>query len=100
MSKTLYFALSNNDIAFSNDIVRVYYFVTGNAIDPEDHNKVRRAASTMSAVTKVLSNPSVEFLVKHRHIVSAVRLYRQLNDCTLSEAKEAVDKIIEALHKE
>ena len=99
MPKNLYFALTDNDIAFSNDIIKVHYFMTGTKIDLDDHDAIRRAASTMSAVVRELEHPSVEFLVKHGHIVPAIRLYRDLNDCMLTEAKAAVDKIVAELEK-
>lgn len=93
MPKTLYFARTDDDIAFGSDIIRVHYFMTGDKINPEDTRSIRKAANDMAGILYELDRPSVEHLVKHGHIVSAVRLYRDLNDCTVYEAHTAVQKI-------
>jgi hypothetical protein len=95
MPKTLYFARTDDDIAFSNDIIQTHYFMTGDKINPEDTHSIRKAANDMAGILYELDRPSVERLVKHRHVVSAVRLYRELHDCTLKEAHDAVQKIVE-----
>jgi hypothetical protein len=94
MAKTLYFARTDDDIAFGGDIIKVHYFMTGDKINPEDTRSIRKAANVMAGILYELDRPSVEHLVKHKHVVSAVRLYRELHDCTLHEAHDAVQKML------
>jgi hypothetical protein len=96
----LYFARTDDDIAFSNDVAQAHYLIIGKKIDPTNNEEIRRLACHMDGLKGELDNPSVEYLVKHGHVVSAVRLYRELHDCTLREAHDAVQKIVESLQSE
>lgn len=100
MSKTLYFATIDNDIVTSDNIARIIFLVNGEKVNAEDHDKIRLFAAMMNGVIRELKNPSVAFLVKHGHIVSAVKAYRDRNGVTLREAHDAVQKLAKELNKE
>ena len=100
MSKELYFRTTDNDIAFGTDIVKAYYLNTGIKIDPDDVGKIRFVARHMYGIERELTYPSPVFLVKHGHIVAAMRVYRDIHNCTLREAKDAVDKIQKQFNEE
>lgn len=100
MPKTLYFARKDNDIAFSYDIIQAHYLMTGSKLESDDYDGIRNTAASMSGIVRELERPSVKFLVKHGRTVPAIRVYRDLNGCTLHEARDAVDKIVESLKKE
>jgi hypothetical protein len=97
MSKELYFKMVNNDIAFSGDIIRAHYLTTGTALDPDNHDEIRKIAASMSGIVRELNFPSPTVLVRSGHIVSAVRLYRAIHNCTLREANDTINKIAEQL---
>ncbi len=96
----LYFARTDNNVAFSRDIINAHYLVTGYKIESYEHDKIRAVASRMSGIVRELQNPSPEFLVRHGYLVSATKVYRDTHDCTLREAKDVVDKIAERLKEE
>jgi hypothetical protein len=100
MTKTLYFARADNNIAFSYDIIQAHYLMTSQEIKFDDHEAIRNAAASMSGILRELERPSVKFLVKHGHTVPAIRVYHELNNCTLHEARDAVQQIVESLQRE
>lgn len=100
MTKELYFATKDNDIVFSYDVIKAYYLKTGIKIDHDDVDRIRFVAASMAGIERELKRPSPVFLVKHRHIVAAIKVYRDIHGCSLCEAKDAVDKIAERLKEE
>lgn len=91
MTKTLYFARADSNIAFSYDIIQAHYLMTGQEIKFDDHEAIRNAAASMSGILRELEHPSVKFLVEHGHTIPAIRVYRDIHNCTLAEAKAVVD---------
>ena len=100
MSNELYFATKDNGVAFKADIIKAYYLKTGIKIDYDDVDRVRLAAAAMAGIERELKRPSPVFLVKHGHTLAAVRVYRDIHECTLREAKDAIDKIAEQLKED
>lgn len=100
MHKELYFATKDNGIVFSYDIIKAYYLKTGIKIDSDDVDRIRFAAASMAGIDRELKHPSPMFLVKHGHECAAVKVYRDIHGCSLREAKETIDKIIEGLKKD
>ena len=96
----LYFARTDNNVAFSRDIINAHYLVTGYKIESYEHDKIRAVASRMSGIVREIQEPSPEFLVKHGYFISAVRVYRDIHDCSLTEAKAAIDMIAERIKEE
>lgn len=93
----LYFERADHNIAFCGDIVHAHYLVSGETIDANDHEKIRAVAASMAGIVRELNRPSPKFLVKHGHTVAAIRVYRDMHDCTLMQAKSAVDRMAEKL---
>lgn len=97
MLKELYFSTIDNDIVFSADIIKAYFLKTGIKIDRNDVDKIRFVTASMAGIERELKHPSPVFLVKHGHTVAAVRVYRDIHGCSLSEAKFIIDKMVEEL---
>ena len=95
MTKELYFATIDNNIVFSADIIKAHYLQTGEKIDRNDVDKIRFVAASMAGLKRELKRPSPVFLVKHGHTLAAVRVYRDIHECSLSEAKHIIDKMVE-----
>ena len=95
MTKDLYFSTIDNDVVFSADIIKAYFLETGINIDHNDVDKIRFVASSMAGLERELKRPSPVFLVKHGHTLAAVRVYRDIHKCSLSEAKYIIDKMVE-----
>lgn len=100
MIQELYFATIDNNIVFANDIVKSHFLNTGEKIDHTDVDKIRLVAASMPGVSRELKKPSPVFLVRNGHTVAAVRVYRDLYGCTLSEARLMVEKIRMELEKD
>lgn len=99
MTKDLYFATKDNDIVFSYDVIKAYYLKTGIKIDFYDVDRIRLAAASMAGIERELKRPSPVFLVKHGHECAAARVYRDIHECSLREAKEIIDKMVEEFKK-
>ena len=97
MYKDLYFERADHNIAFSGDIVHAHYLVSGEKIEMNDYEKIRELAANMVGIVRELKHPSPKFLVKHGHNVAAIRVYRDMHNCTLMQAKSAVDRMAEKL---
>ena len=100
MSKELYFATKDNDVVFKADVIKAYYLKTGIKIDHDDVDRIRLIAASMAGIERELKRPSPVFLVKHGHECAAVRVYRDIHECSLHEAKNAVERITEVLKEE
>lgn len=100
MTKDLYFSTKDNDIVFSADIIKAYYLKTGIKIDHDDVDRIRLVAASMAGIERELKRPSPVFLVKHGHECAAVRVYRDIHECSLREAKDIIDKMVEEFKME
>lgn len=95
MSNELYFATKDNDVVFKSDIIKAYFLKTGIKIAYDDVDRIRLAAASMAGIERELKRPSPVFLVKHGHECAAVRVYRDIHECSLREAKDIIDKMVE-----
>lgn len=100
MHKELYFATKDNDIVFSADVIKAYYLKTGIKIDRDDVDRIRFVVASMAGIERELKRPSPVFLVKHGYVAAAVRVYRDIHECSLREAKDIIDKMVEEFKEE
>ena len=100
MSNELYFATIDNNVVFRADIIKAYFLKTGIKIDYDDVDRIRLVAASMAGINRELKRPSPVFLVKHGHTLAAVRVYRDIHECSLSEAKSIIDKMVEEFKEE
>lgn len=89
--KTRYYLTKYNEIVTSKDVVKAWCLLTGKIIDNED-DEFEIAMKNMKAISAVI-DPTYETLIKHNSEVLAVAKYREDNNCSLKEAKEAIDKL-------
>ena len=89
----MYFKLATGRIVTERDINTAYEVVYGHKADNTPH--FNDWVNSVYGIDEVLykSEITVEQLIKGDAIVEAIRLYKDQHDCTLREAREAIDKI-------
>ena len=95
----IYFKDNGNDSGFLTelDIVKAARIVEGIHINYTDNASVREYAKKCKGVGEEIKRPSVRYLVNKGNNIGAIRLYEDIHNCGIVEAKEAVDKMMEKL---
>lgn len=93
----IYFKDKGNDSGFLTelDIVKAARIVEGIHINYTDNASVREFAWKYKGVGEEIKRPSVRYLVNKGNAIGAIRLYKDIHNCGIVEAKEAVDKMKE-----
>lgn len=91
----VYYLCYNEDIITSYDLEKAFFIVTGK--DPEkfekDFWKFREKCFGKSI--KCTIKPTIEYFCKNGYRIQAVKFYKELNNCSLKEAKDFIDKYCE-----
>ena len=88
----VYYLTHNQEIITSYDLEKAFFIVTGK--DPEESKKEfwKFRDKCFGKSIKCTIYPSLEFFCKNGHRILAIKYYREIYNCSLKEAKEAVDK--------
>ena len=92
----LYYQLRNGNIVSKYDIERAFEICTGETFHYDSVAYSRWLFSLLgNSIVKAMKETEVDMVqfLKGNNIIAAIRLYRDTHECTLREAKEAVDKI-------
>lgn len=97
----IYFKDKGNDRGFLTelDIVKAARIVEGIHINYTDNASVREYAKKCKGVGDEIKRPSARYLVNKGNDIGAIRLYEDIHNCGIVEAKEAVDKMMKANKK-
>ena len=92
----IYFKVKGRDDSFFTemDIIRAARITEGILINYTDKASVREFAWKYKGVGKEIKKPSVRYLVNKGNSIGAIRLYEDIHNCGIVEAKEAVDKMM------
>lgn len=92
----IYFkAKGHDDLFFTEvDIIRVAMITEGIFIDYTNEGQIREFACKCKGVGEEIKRPSVRYLVNKGNKIGAIRLYEDIHNCGMVEAKEAVDKMM------
>lgn len=92
----IYFKEKGRDDSFFTemDIVRAAMITEGIFIDYRNEGQIREFACKCKGVGEEIKRPSVRYLVNKGNKIDAIRLYKDIHNCGIVEAKEAVDKMI------
>lgn len=92
----IYFKEKGNDSSFLTelDIVKAARIVEEIHINHTDNASVREYAKKCKGVGEEIKRPSVRYLVNKGNKIGAIRLYEDIHNCGIVEAKEAVDKMM------
>ena len=99
----LYYQLRNGNIVSKYDVEKAFEICTGETYTYDSAEYSKWLFSMLgNSIIKAMRETEVDMMqfLKGNNIVAAVRLYRDSHDCTIREAKEAVDKIRAEMHKE
>ena len=93
--ETVYYMGKDGRIITSDDLKKSFYICTGKSYleDKKSFWKFREKCFGKSISYTV--KPSVEFFVENNYYVQAIKYYRDLNNCTVVEAKHAIDEMVE-----
>ena len=92
----LYYQLRNGNIVAEYELHKAFEVCTGETYHYESVAYSKWLYSLLgNSIVKAMRDTDVDMMqfLKGNNIVAAVRLYRNSHDCTLLEAKEAIDKI-------
>lgn len=92
----LYYQLRNGNIVAEYELHKAFEICTGETYHYESVAYSKWLYSLLgNSIVKAMRDTDVDMMqfLKGNNIVAAVRLYRNSHDCTLLEAKKAVDEI-------
>ena len=96
--KNLYYKLANGNWVDRYDIETAFYISTGAKYTTDSKEFVRWLFSLLSesilAVKKGDDPELIAELLKSGQKVRAIKVYKDLHDCTLAEAKEAIERMM------
>ena len=78
------------------DIQKIASALTGYQLKRSD-DTIRGYAFNLPGVIREITNPSVEYFIQKKETVKAIKLYRDINNCSLVEARDAINKIMEGI---
>lgn len=92
----IYFKAKGYDNSFFTemDIIRAAMITEGIFIDYRNEGQIREFAWKYKGVGEEIKRPSVRYLVNKGNKIDAIRLYKDIYNCSIVEAKEAVDKMM------
>lgn len=92
----IYFKEKGNDSIFLTelDIVKAARITEGILINYTDKASVREFAKKCKGVGEEIKRPSVRYLVNKGNKIGAIHVFRDIHNCSIVEAKEAVDKMM------
>lgn len=102
----MYYQLNNGHIITAHDMHIAYEITTGEPVDTDSTESVQKYDAWLKSngnIKRVIHDPnnlSIEDFIAGGCILEAVRRYREEHDCTLREARDAVNKMRENMRKE
>ena len=97
--KYLYFETKDEDVIDNYKISQIANIKDDLYINPENFYQIRKYVELCKGIVKEIDKPDILSLIKKGRKVTAIRYYRILNNCTLVEAKNAVELILEGKEK-
>ena len=98
MQSMLYYQLRNGNIVADYELYKAFEICTGMTYHHDSVAYSKWLYSLLgNSIVKAMTESEIDMMqfIKSNNIIAAVRLYRKVNDCTLREAKDAIDKIKE-----
>lgn len=94
----LYYKLANGNWVDRYDIEMAFYISTGAKYATDGKKFVRwlfpLLGESIIAVKKADDPKLIEELLKSRQKIMAMKVYKDIHDCTLKEAREAIERMI------
>ena len=92
----LYYQLRNGNIVHEYEVHKAFEICTGETYHYDSKAYSKWLYSMLgNSITKAMRETEVNIaqFLKGNNVVAAVRLYRDQHNCTLREAKDAIDEI-------
>lgn len=95
MANKLFYETYSDVLLEPCDIERAFYITFGKHRSDSESEYLRYLYSLFGKSIKKAVRLSVEDLLHRGHKIMAIKLYRDINNCSLAEAKNAVDRMEE-----
>lgn len=76
------------NVAKIHDNINIYY---------RKFDEIRDYARSCKGIYREIKKPSIKILIKNGYKIDAIRIYKRLNECTVIEARDAVNKIEDSI---
>lgn len=91
----LYFETKHH-ILTEYDIHKIAEAMTGNELCDTD-KAVRKFARSCPGIIKEITEPTVEYFLSKKETVKAIKLYRDIHGCSIVEAKDTVNAMVDKM---
>lgn len=95
MEKTLWFEATNGGMVNNYQIAEAVHIVLGKHISCRDFDEVRNVSQYLSGIEKEIENPSIGMFLDKGLKVQAIKIYREKYGCSLVEAKNIIEDMID-----
>lgn len=93
--KIIWYKMKNGKIINSRDIANAFFIISGKYRWESEGKYIRFLNSLYGkSIDCIWNNPTVKEILNLGFKIDAIRLYREQNNSTLAEAKEAVEAMI------
>lgn len=90
-----YLGYNHDNLITSSDLERAFFIVTGKYREDDEKGFWKFRERCFGRSIKETISPSIEWFLENGYVVAAVKYYRDMNNCTLMDAKKAIDTLIE-----
>lgn len=97
MAKTIYYKNRKGQLLDNHDVERAFWVVSGHYCWEDEAGYLKFLYGLLGNPIVAVAHPTVEGLLASGSKVQAIKLYREQNECTLCEAKNAVERMISDL---
>lgn len=90
----LYYTLRNGKIVSEYDVQKAFEICTGETFHYDSKAYSNWLYSMLGkSITRAMNEKEIDIIqfIKGENILGAIRLYREIHNCTLREAKDAID---------
>lgn len=97
MRKTIYYKDNHGNIIDNSDIEKAFRIVSGKYRFEDERGYLKFLYGLLGKTVMAVANPCVDEFLAAGAKMMAVKLYRDENGCSLSEARKAVEKKLSEL---
>ncbi len=90
--KILFFkGVDNGPLYTSHDIIKMVQIRYGINVPFYDYKAIRKYAKACKGIEREILKPSVDYAIKQKRKVEAIKIYRYLNDSSITDAHKYVE---------
>lgn len=91
--KILFFkGIEDGPLYTSHDIIKMVKIRYGIIIPFYDYKAIRKYAKACKGIEREIHKPSIDYSIKQKRKIEAIKIYRYLNDSSITEAHKYVEE--------